>query len=426
MTGPELVRSGRPLAAALNRACACFSISRVQLLAALRDAPLRDEHSGLIAGSAVFMGAGDANAIQAFARQVGAIMSMPEFRAAAIAQSGVSAGHDPGNAGGLLGLDFHLTDSGPRLIEINTNPGGVLINIEIQAALQACCQAAADWLPALPTATELHSQVFEVFNREWQQAGGTGVPTVAIVDEKPDGQYLQPEFRLFRALFADRGWPAHIVDPAELDYHDGRVWMGSTAIDFVYNRLTDFGLDQSPTAALRRAWLDGALVMSPHPAAHAAWADKRLLAWLSDESRLQALGADAANAGAVARYVPPTFEVRPEDSARWWKNRKNYYFKPSAGFGGKAAYAGDRITKGVFERVVAGGYLAQATVPAPHRSTGAQPSLKYDIRAYVDPRDFRVLLLAARLYRGQTTNFRTEGGGFAPVVVVAASDESPC
>jgi hypothetical protein len=29
-----------------------------------------------------------------------------------------------------------------------------------------------------------------------------------------------------------------------------------------------------------------------------------------------------------------------------------------------------------------------------------------------------VLLLAARLYQGQTTNFRTPGGGFAPVVVV--------
>jgi hypothetical protein len=29
-----------------------------------------------------------------------------------------------------------------------------------------------------------------------------------------------------------------------------------------------------------------------------------------------------------------------------------------------------------------------------------------------------VLLAAARLYRGQTTNFRTPGGGFAPVFVI--------
>jgi len=30
-----------------------------------------------------------------------------------------------------------------------------------------------------------------------------------------------------------------------------------------------------------------------------------------------------------------------------------------------------------------------------------------------------VQLLAARLWRGQTTNFRSEGGGFAPLIVLA-------
>ncbi len=30
----------------------------------------------------------------------------------------------------------------------------------------------------------------------------------------------------------------------------------------------------------------------------------------------------------------------------------------------------------------------------------------------------KVLLVAARLYQGQTTNFRTLGGGFAPVFVI--------
>ena len=32
----------------------------------------------------------------------------------------------------------------------------------------------------------------------------------------------------------------------------------------------------------------------------------------------------------------------------------------------------------------------------------------------------QVQLLAARSYQGQTTNFRTEGGGFSPVVVLPA------
>ena len=42
-------------------------------------------------------------------------------------------------------------------------------------------------------------------------------------------------------------------------------------------------------------------------------------------------------------------------------------------------------------------------------------SLKADLRNYTY--DGKVLLRAARLYQGQTTNFRSPGGGFAPVFV---------
>jgi len=39
--------------------------------------------------------------------------------------------------------------------------------------------------------------------------------------------------------------------------------------------------------------------------------------------------------------------------------------------------------------------------------------MKLDLRCYVY--DGRVLSVAARVYQGQTTNFRTPGGGFATV-----------
>jgi hypothetical protein len=48
---------------------------------------------------------------------------------------------------------------------------------------------------------------------------------------------------------------------------------------------------------------------------------------------------------------------------------------------------------------------------------GVDPQLlKFDVRCYVY--DGRIQLVAARLYQGQTTNFRTPGGGFALVRVV--------
>jgi hypothetical protein len=40
-------------------------------------------------------------------------------------------------------------------------------------------------------------------------------------------------------------------------------------------------------------------------------------------------------------------------------------------------------------------------------------ALKYDVRCFVYAG--KIQLLAARLYQGQATNFRTPGGGFAPV-----------
>jgi hypothetical protein len=47
---------------------------------------------------------------------------------------------------------------------------------------------------------------------------------------------------------------------------------------------------------------------------------------------------------------------------------------------------------------------------------GVRTRLKFDLRAYTY--DGQVQLLTARTYSGQTTNFRTPGGGFAPVFVL--------
>jgi hypothetical protein len=73
----------------------------------------------------------------------------------------------------------------------------------------------------------------------------------------------------------------------------------------------------------------------------------------------------------------------------------------------------------VWSEIVAGSYVAQALVAPGERLVdvaGVPTRLKVDIRAYAYAG--RVQLLAARTYSGQTTNFRTPGGGFSPVVVL--------
>jgi len=51
---------------------------------------------------------------------------------------------------------------------------------------------------------------------------------------------------------------------------------------------------------------------------------------------------------------------------------------------------------------------------------GPETAMKVDVRNYVY--DGRVQQLAARLYQGQTTNMRTAGGGFAPVLTTPSLD----
>jgi hypothetical protein len=74
----------------------------------------------------------------------------------------------------------------------------------------------------------------------------------------------------------------------------------------------------------------------------------------------------------------------------------------------------------VFAEIIKGGYVAQRMAAPGERmvgTEGAEPvMLKSDVRCYVY--DGQVQLIAARLYQGQTTNFRTANGGFAQVRMV--------
>jgi hypothetical protein len=109
--------------------------------------------------------------------------------------------------------------------------------------------------------------------------------------------------------------------------------------------------------------------------------------------------------------------VTPENADAFWAERKGLFFKPTSGHGSKAVYRGDKVTRGVWADVVRGSYVAQSFAPPGERMIeldGEQEARKMDVRLYTY--SGQVLLAAARLYQGQTTNFRTPGGGFAPVL----------
>jgi hypothetical protein len=208
-----------------------------------------------------------------------------------------------------------------------------------------------------------------------------------------------------------------ICDPSELVARDGCLWHGEQPIDFVYNRLTDFSLQRPGNAGLKSAYLADAVVVSPHPRAHALYADKRNLTLLSDAEFIKRTGIADDLASALQEGIPRTELLTAENRSAMWENRRRLFFKPSAGYGSKATYRGDKLTKRVWQELSAGTYVAQALVVPSERQLAdvdTEPPLKIDIRVYAYAGAIKQI--SARLYRGQTTNFRTPGGGFAPVL----------
>jgi hypothetical protein len=151
---------------------------------------------------------------------------------------------------------------------------------------------------------------------------------------------------------------------------------------------------------------------------HALYADKRNLALLSDQAALRSWQLPPQVLTDLAG-VPRTVLVTSDNAQQLWETRKTQFFKPAGGHGSKAVYRGDKMTKGVWAEIIRGGYVTQEFAAPGERMIkldGTPERRKTDVRLYTY--DGRVLLTAARLYQGQTTNFRTPGGGFAPVLAI--------
>lgn len=406
-------------AEALNRECFCIGVDRkalhdeveVVLRANGLPAALAESHPHLFSSLPVFVSQRHLDEVARVALAIEEVVALDAYRSGVLAWAPEIAMFDPGSPGGLLGLDFHLGSDGPRLIEINTNPGGVLLNALMARAQRCCVPELRDYPPG-----GVEDAVLEVLLEEWRlQRGDTPPGLFAIVDEAPSEQYLYPEFLLFRELLHRHGHGAVVCSPEQLRREKDGLWLGDQRVEFIYNRLTDFALGQTAHAAIREAYLAGEVVLSPHPRAHALYADKRNLALLGDREFLVASGAGEASVDTLVAAVPPTTLLTPDNRDAMWADRRNWFFKPAAGFGSKASYRGDKLTRRVWDEIGHGTYVAQRIV-APserHLAEGMGP-LKVDIRCYAYKG--RVLLFAARMYQGQTTNFRTPGGGFAPVL----------
>jgi uncharacterized circularly permuted ATP-grasp superfamily protein len=140
---------------------------------------------------------------------------------------------------------------------------------------------------------------------------------------------------------------------------------------------------------------------------------------LSNPTLLQELGVDNETIATLLEGIAQTVCVQSSDAQILWAKRKQLFFKPTKGYGSKAVYRGDKLTKRVFSEILHNDYVAQTLVSPSERcvlQANQATHLKLDLRHYV----YRgqTLLASSRLYQGQTTNFRTVGGGFAQLIIL--------
>lgn len=422
------------LAEALNLGCLCRTLNPERLRQQLETDPslqgmlagLATTHPHLFSETAVFLDPAIRATLGQAIAAIEGVIALPAYQQAALASAPEIARQNFGPAGVFMAYDFHLGADGPRLIEINTNAGGALLNAALARAHRECCEPMQGLMDSASDLTQIGQTFVAMFRAEWEaQRGAQPLRSVLITDDAPEAQYLAPEFALARQLFLAHGITAAVGDARELQWKDGALWHpalpAGLAVDLVYNRLTDFSLSEPTHEALRSAYVAGAAAVTPHPRAHALYADKRNLITLGDDALLASWGVSAEDRHLLQAVVPHTELVTAEHADDLWARRRQLFFKPEAGYGAKAAYRGDKLTRGVWNNILAGGFIAQALVPPSERLVdvdGVPTRLKLDLRAYTFRG--RVQLLAARTYTGQTTNFRTAGGGFSPVVVLPA------
>ena len=161
---------------ALNRTCYCLSLDE----AALRDGleadlgtrglsrAMVDSHPHLFASVPMFVSREHVEGMARVIAAVESVVATSYLRNAALAWAPDIARYDPGSRGGLLGYDFHLTVAGPKLIEINTNPGGALLNAVTARAHRSCCADVAGLATAPMEADAIEEALFEDFMTEWR------------------------------------------------------------------------------------------------------------------------------------------------------------------------------------------------------------------------------------------------------------------
>ncbi|MDX8413613.1 MAG: hypothetical protein R8J85_05945 [Mariprofundales bacterium] len=292
----------------------------------------------------------------------------------------------------LMGYDFHLTDDGPKLIEINNNAGGLF-----QHGQWLPQPAWSAWLGRLP------ERLLAMFPRQWRR--------IAIVDEDISMQPMYPEMQAFAQLLEGDGRQVFLVDPDALLADKNGLCCQGVHIDAIYNRHTDFYLEHATMQHIRTAFEAGAVALNPYPRSYALIGDKSRLADLWTPGVLESVVSDDVLAQ-IRTVVPRSMCMGEQTAEQWWAQRRQWVFKPAARHGGKGVMRGSDISRKRFAQLDLSSMVAQQVVPPSQVEINGEP-FKVDFRLYMHGEE--PIALAGRVWQGAVTNFRHPASGWAVI-----------
>jgi len=355
-------------------------------------------------------------------------------------------------------LDSFLTEDTYSFVELNgESPAGIAY---ADSATEIFLS-----LPVMKKFTERYDvrgfngspKLLDVLLKCWDEfCGGKAdrKPVIAIVDLK--GLPTQKEFELFRNYFEEQGYNALICPPQELEFDDGRLFLGSEAIDIVYKRLLVNEylpiMDEYP--ALLDAYRAGAICMVNsfrgklvHKKAIFAVLTNEKYEHLFNEEELRVISAHVPwtrklreektfvrGRGNIALSEPgavATGAVAEVDLIDWTrKNAHKLVLKPNDDYGGHGIYIGWNSSESEWDQAIQtslanGDYLVQERVKTAKEMF---PMIFDDLGEWnmieqlvdLDPLLFNGKVGSAftRLSSNELANV-TAGGGMVPTLIIA-------
>jgi glutathione synthase/RimK-type ligase-like ATP-grasp enzyme len=273
-----------------------------------------------------------------------------------------------------------LDSDGPKIIEVNTNAGGLATVFTFSKWVEAQKAVRRDFVVAL-------KKEFELF--QTGLASARPLKTVAIVDDNVSSQGLYPEMLFFAEILGNEGIQTFVLSPEDLilDSITKELTHNGVKIDLIYNRMTDFRFEDPFHKHIREAAIAKSIALTPHPAVYVRAADKRNLLKMKHS------------------VIPETHLLKDKSIDDWCKIKKDYVFKPPAGNASKGVYRGDKVSIAKLKTLDGETIVQKFVAPAV-----SEDESKFDVRVFT--RDNDIIGLASRHFTGQVMEMRSAKAGF--------------